>query len=189
MRSYSSLDTSGSPAIAFGSHSFIKGHSNQGVDELSSSIVIPLRVKAYNTPAAKMPTNVQGAGTILDPGSDQAFGGTFASHGTRELTKLSIDGEIDTPMTLLNDWRVPALYIENPADEEDESNRITYGELIAYYLSGQLNVADNNWGVQNPSWFRDPFGRVYNNPRVLDYTANYVEAVPGRTTFNMVMKI
>jgi hypothetical protein len=69
---------------------------------------------------------------------------------------------------------------------------LTYPQIMAAYFSGTIGVPNsynNRWATVDPTAYRDPYGRVYNSPRVLTFTAARTEAVPYRHTFTMTLLI
>lgn len=70
-------------------------------------------------------------------------------------------------------------------------NPYNYAEILIMMLEGRANYggSDIGWGRLDPLWYRDPWGRVYNSPRILDFTGSYVVGVPQRTQFTMALKI
>lgn len=141
---------------------------------------IPLVLDDYKPPTRTPQTNVVTSIPHIES-ANTVYGGTFRSTGSSALNKITMSGYIETPTQKTGDttpYATPLLKVDNKA--------YTYADLIAMYIEGRL--AGNRTKV-NPLWFRDPFGRVFTNPTIFDFTANYVEAVPGRTTFTMVLKV
>lgn len=186
---YDSLSIPNFPALAYNiSTSLLLGHTNKYPDEGNSNVVIPIRLKSYQTPGGKYGVEPVGSAPLLRDGSS-SIGVKVAAAGVIELTKVTLEGEIDTPCTLSGTYNVPTLTFE-----AEDIIRFTYGELIQAATDGSLQTGDTytpigNWKRRDPLWFRDPFGRVYNSPRVLSFEASLVEQVPGRNTFSMTMKV
>lgn len=148
----------------------------------SAEVIVPLRIKNYTPPIAKSSIQTVETGYIMSPTDGNVFGGKATSFSVQELPKAVMDGEIDTPID--SETNLPSIQIE--ADDTP----ITYGELIALYTEGALQVQSTGiWKRVDPLWFRDPYGRIYENPKILDYTASFVEQVPGRLNFSLTLKV
>lgn len=155
------------------------GHTNQYPDAASSLFVIPFEVKAYQTPQMKLAVDVTGSAPFVG----YALGTKTASAGVKELPKITIEGELDTPCTTVGTFNIPSLKLSDPGPN------LVYGQIIQMLTDGELSVEGVYHVRKDPAWFRDPLGRIYNNPRVLSFEASYVEQVPGRNTFTMTMKV
>lgn len=139
------------------------------------SITIPLLLTNYSPPMARTSVNIITGMPFIIPGL--AVGGNAVGIGITELPKAHLEGHIDTPLQASGTFQLPFIVLDGI--------QYTYADLIAGFQDGRLA----NWGKQNPSAFRDPFGRQYNNVEVIEFTASYVETVPGRTTFTMVLRV
>lgn len=151
---------------------------------------VPLLVTSYMPPDYKLITNnIAVMPAIYSDGT--AISTSAVSRGASSLPRVTLEGTIDSPMTTSNatdttgtsadtlNFMVPTILIG--------SYKATWTEFIVACMEGR--AATTGYGRVDPLWFRDSFGRVYNNPRILDFSASYVEAVPGRTTFSMVLKV
>lgn len=149
---------------------------------------IPVHITSYTGVSKAPKLGVQNVIPITMP-DNTSYGGSFVSEGGQELAKLSIDGYIDTPTTNISGAQLSSVTVDGL--------RTTYAELIAMYIEGRAqsprdaNTGTILWGWKrlDPLWFRDPFNRVYSDPRIIDFTAGYVEAVPGRTIFTMKLVV
>lgn len=133
------------------------------------------------------------AGALIDPASNLGSGGMAVSYGADKLSKVVLEGYIDTPATPLGNLftSVPNIIIDG--------NRVNYAEIIAAYFEGRTSTNSGGlWQQTYPKWFRDPFGRVYGNAgptgpvrfiRIYDFTAQRIEAVPGRTNITMTLQV
>lgn len=182
------------PAICFPPVSGVTGHTNRSPDTANTNWVIPLHINAHSSPSRKPKTGDLAMMPLLNVSNGTTWGGHAAGVGPQELPKVSIEGFIETPTTSFTnksgiaDGRLPALIVSAT------TQRLTYAELISACLEGRagastLHLGDDwsgvIWSRVDPLWYRDPFGRVYTYPKILDFSASFVEAAPGRTTFTM----
>lgn len=154
-----------------------------------STITIPLLLTTFSGSSRK-PTVAQQSFIPIIVNGGLAYGGNALSLGPSELPKIQLEGTIDTPMVDESAGgavpRTDKFFIPNVL--VFGYFRYTYGQLIAMFLEGR-GAYSTTWGRVDPTSFRDPYGRVYANPRVLDFTASYVEGVPGRNSFTMQLKV
>lgn len=112
-----------------------------------------------------------------------AFGGQIVGHPAHILPRISIEGFIDTPCTQQGEYFLPTIV-------DTMGIKYTYAEVIAMMLEGRANSDPAyGWERLDPLWYRDPWGRIYGGPRILDFSATYVEGVPERNQFTMVLKV
>lgn len=161
------------PEIAFPT---ISGLTNGGV-AVTPTVYIPLLVTNYVAPTRAASVGTVGVIPIIS-NKGLAYGGQAVMTGNLTLPKVKVEGHIDTPL----------ISNTNPLSNIQLNGfRLHYADLIAMYLEGRASAA--GWERIDPSYFRDPYGRVFNNPRILDFNASYVEAVPGRTNFSLTLKV
>lgn len=180
---HDSMGTPNYPAIAYAPISGVTAPANQFPDTADvTNIIVPLHVRSFDLPQSKSQVNVVDVMPIINPHTGQSFGGKRVFHGSKDLPKLTMEGFIDTPCTVSGTFDIPQVIIGG--------SNMTYADLISHINSGQLSItSDGEWVRSDPLWFRDPYGRVYNKPRIYDFSGTYVEQVPGRTNFNMVMMV
>ena len=118
-------------------------------------------------------------GMVLDPTSNFGMGGTAVSLGANTLSKITMEGWIDNPLVITGNTALPGIVIGG--------YNLYYVEVIAAYFEGR--TVPGQWGMVFPRWFRDPYGRVYAAPRIYDFTASRIEAVPQRTNFSMTLQV
>lgn len=173
------------PALVFPLRSGITVPANTGPDVSIIDTVIPLHLTSYKPPKAQPTVNVVTSLPLIDEASNLAYGGNAISEGAPGgLPRVTIEGHIDTPCINQGEFRVPNIVLSA------DNSRITYGEFIIASIEGRMNVTSaNEWRAVNPLWFRDPFGRIYNNPKIIEFSASYVEGVPGRTQFSCTMVV
>lgn len=140
------------------------------VNGAGGPFTIPISMTAY-TPVSRRP-KLTPVTTLPILSGNYNYGGTTQAESSLEIAKLSFDGTIDTPCIDESQWRVSNLLVNGV--------RITYAELIIMCMEGRVNTGNGHWNVTNPTLFRDPYGRVWNNPQVIDVQASFVESVPGR---------
>lgn len=169
---YDSLTTVNTPMIRF---PMITGLTIAGATP--STVDIPMVVTSYTPVSRGATVGVLGSIPIIDEGF--SYGGQTVAVGNIALPKLSVEGFMDTPTVASGAYQLPDILLS--------SIRLTYGELIAMYFEGR--AASSGWGRVDPTWFRDPYGRVYNSPYIMDFSATYVQAVPGRTNFTLQLKV
>lgn len=194
-KNYSSEGAVDHPALRYPSVAGITNVPNQDPDEADSGVVIPIRLTTYSGPQTKQQLGSIDVMPIFNPNDGgYAVGGKTLSYGQSELTKIQMEGYIETPCT---ETTVSGEKLNIPTPKFNSMN-VTYADLIAAYTEGRANVTsvnaggvilNNMWVRTNPTWFRDPFGKVYNNPKVINFTASYVESIPGRTTFTMQLQV
>lgn len=137
---------------------------------------IPLLLTTFDEPTRKPTTGTITGLPIL--AADNAVGVTVASHGVNSLARIHMEGHITTPTTHVGPNELPNIRIDGTYS--------TWADFIIMCFEGRSNAF---YGKVEPSLFRDPFGRIYTKLKILDFTAAHVEAVPGRTTFTMELKV
>lgn len=172
------------PALAYPQISGITVPANLPPDVANANIVIPLLITTYSGPTRAPSVNQVPLLPLIDPKSNLAYGGNTLSLGVNQLAKIKMEGTIDTPGVETTVAGEPRKL--NISSITAGTTKLTYGDLIALCLEGRVSATYSRY---DPIWFRDPFGRYYNNPRILDYQANYVEAVPNRTTFSITLLV
>lgn len=194
-KSYDSQGPVNAAAIRYPPTSGISAPANVFPDQADSGIVIPLGLNTYNPRSTKTQLSTIDLMPILNPNSSGfSIGGKTLGYGTKELPKLQLEGRIDTPCSnsIVNGE------VLNIPDCKFNGMNVTYADLITAFLEGRANLQTTNlggvsinnmWTRLNPTWFRDPQGRVYNDPKIISFTASYVEAVPGRVTFSMTLQV
>lgn len=169
---YDSIGTKNAPMISF---PMIAGMTIAG--GTPATVEIPLVLTAYTSVTRVPTTGLIGTIPIID--DNFAYGGQTVSVGNIQLPKVSMEGHIDTPVTDSGGWQLPNIVLSG--------RNLTYADLIAMYLEGRASAV--GWRRIDPLWFRDPYGRTYNSPFIMDFTATYVEAVPGRNNFTLQLKV
>lgn len=144
----------------------------------SGAIQIPLVLTSYKGP--RRTPKIGTVTTIPVMNENYSFGGNTQAEGASELPKIQIEGQFDTPGVISSGLYLYDIVIGG-------TTRISYGELIAMCFEGRAFTDFGFWLPTNPTSFRDPYGRVYNNPRVSAFTATYTEGAPMRQTFSMTM--
>lgn len=158
---------------------------NGAVDD----IVIPMILTQYS--------GIEGTGLIntvttmpivrADQGGF-AYGGNAISEGAISLPRLTLGGTIDTPFDTAgfndNNGGDPVFYA--PAVNMNWAQNIDYAEFIIACMEGRVSQTYQRF---DPTWFRDPFGRQFNNVRIIDFSASYVEGVPGRSSFTATLLV
>lgn len=184
MANFTQTTTYDAPAIAFPPIAGVTAPSNRVPDNEDSNIVIRLVLTSFTAPNRRAKTGIV---TTLPIGAGSAWpaGGNVVSFGAQEFNKITIEGTIDTPCTASGSYNIPSLII---SDGSLASNH-TYGEFIAKCIDGSINTY-YTWPIKvDPLWFRDPYGRKWTSLKILDYSATYVESVPGRTQISMTLKV
>lgn len=136
----------------------------------------PMILTTFSPPSRKPKVNVITTVPIIRP-SGFAAGGQAVTVAPNEFLKVSMEGFIDTPTVDYGEYRLPNILVDGV--------RVTWLDFIVMGVEGRLNY----WDRYDPTYFRDPYGRVYNNPRIMDIAGTYVEQVPGRTNFSMTLKV
>lgn len=157
---------------------------------ISTSLTIPMTLTTYAGPNRKATVSDVTLMPAIDEGSNLAFGGHVGGYGNDQLPKITLEGFIDTPVTAL---------IDAGADTNDPHKNLTvwdltvnglrqtYADIIAMYFEGRASTP--TWKRINPNWFIDPYGRQFNNPKIMDFNATYIEGVPRRTNFSMQLVV
>lgn len=192
---FASIGATDACALRYPSLSNVSHPGNVTPDTGDSGLVIPLRLTSYSGLTSKPTTSSVDIIPIINPNDGGfAIGGKTISYSSMELPKIHIEGYADTPCTATT---VSGELLNIPQAIFNSMN-VTYADLITAYMEGRANLQtvntggitlDNMWTRTNPTWFRDPFGRVYNNPKVISFNASYVEQYPGRTTFQMILQV
>jgi hypothetical protein len=152
--------------------------------------VIPLRILEYQG-LAKPRTVVAKQILPLRPSFDVATDGNLISWGTTSLPRITLSGEIDTPIAALTSDSSTIPTVGNFATPIPRfgTQVISYADIIGLCLEGNILTSTGKPTIVHPDWFRDPFGRQFNNVRVEKFQASFVEAVPGRHTFSMTLRV
>lgn len=143
----------------------------QGVAQ-TGTFTVPLTLVAYS-PA--MPTFTHGQATMIP--IDGGIGAGVALTPSIGLTQVRMEGFIDTPMAESADLYLSSLTLDG--------FRQTYADIVAAYWEGRMA----GWQRIQPTLFRDPYGRQFDNPVIMDFQASYIEAAPQRTNFTLVLKV
>lgn len=141
-------------------------------------IVIPMIVTVQGVPKRTPKVNIVTGLSLRHLGTNLSYGGTTISEGNVELPKMQIEGTIDTPTEDAGKYRVSSVMLGG--------FRITYAEFILKCFEGTASTP--TWRKIEPLRYRDPYGRIFENPRILDFSGNFVEAVPGRTAFSLQLQ-
>lgn len=144
---------------------------------VASPLTIPMTVTSYVPPKRNAKTELITSIPLLHTGSNLSYGGTTVAEGNVETAKISVEGFIDTPTIDSGNYRLPYITLGG--------NNLHYADLIIGFIEGRWSVP--TWQKINPTSFRDPYGRVYNNPRIWDFNATFVEGVPGRTNISLTL--
>lgn len=152
---------------------------------IGTSFEIPLVITTYSPPNSKNTMNniavlpIQGSGGF-------AYGGSAVGQGGSTNPSLVVDGFCDTPTAPSTGSSGESVMISTVT-----VNGIPhlYSEIIAMCLEGRALGTADGWDGLNPLYFRDPYGRQFNNPRIIDFSASYVEAIPGRSNVSITMKV
>lgn len=130
------------------------------------------------------------SGPVIDTVSNQGIGGNAIALGVNQLPKLYFEGWIDSPYSVPTTGEDPMTTV--PGILGGDGNIYNFVQLIAAYFQGNVSVSalsGSPWARIDPTWFRDPYGRCYQNPRILTFTASRTEAVPYRHTFTMTLLV
>lgn len=157
--------------------------------ETGDILTIPMLITSYIPRSKKPKVNTITTLPMVDVFSGTAFGGNAVAEGPQELAKITVEGTMDTPTVSSGGWQVPAIM-------DGGGERYTYAEIILACIEGRYQASthplssDGYWYVKTePLSFTDPYGRVFNSPRIFDFSASYVEAVPGRNSFSMTLVV
>jgi hypothetical protein len=173
------FDVPNYPALCIPKNTAITGAQNLNIypDTAQPHVVVPMHVTSYTPPGASPALNVVSSLPYVNQKSNYAYGGNALSQGKQDLWKLSCEGYIDTPSS---DEIIGGYKFSTP--DFGVGKNLLYADYI------QLAKEDNTGlSRSKPYWFRDPIGRVYTDPRILNFAATYVEGTPGRTNFQMTL--
>lgn len=175
---YDSQTSTYSPGLQFDG---INGLTIGGVT--THSFFIPMILATASLPTYTKSFNTQNVIPIYDMRYGIAYGGSFVSPQGTEFPKIRLEGSIDTDLTSATE---AAPYAgEQVAIPIVAVNSIPmhWIEVLKMFFEGRY-LGNQRY---DPSWYRDPFGRVYNFPRIHDLTAAYIAGVPERANFTMVL--
>lgn len=141
-------------------------------------IEIPLIITEYKVPTRSAKTTTTTALPLINTSNTFNYGGSKILQGASDLPKLQIAGTVDTPSVDVGGAQLPNIF--------RGSNRVFYGEIIVMNAEGRGSSATTLTRV-DPEYFIDPYGRVFNSPRLLEYTFSWVEGAPFRQNFNITM--
>lgn len=148
-------------------------------------VEIPLRLQTYSAPDVK-PTLTQVTSLPLyNEGTSFQYGSGTLSTAASQLPRIQLEGYIDTPLTNVGGVNLPTLSYT----QISTTVRITFVQFMIMCFEGTAPASVFGWAKWDPIWFRDPYGRIYSNPKVLDLNGAYVEAIPGRNTFSISLKV
>lgn len=173
------------PALAFAPPAGISVPGNLYPDQAYPYTVVQMTITNHTMPSRKAKVNTLSTIPLINVQNNTTWGGHAVSVGGKEFPKVQIEGHIDTPT---DSDHLPLVTVQATGQ------RMTYGELILAYTEGRVEAVPLDlgpdwqgmiWRRTDPIWYRDAYGRVFSNPKIIDFTANYVEAVPGRTTFSL----
>lgn len=165
------------PVLNFAAISGLNVNGNTG------AFSIPLVLTNITGASRKPKTNPVGVMPIMY--GTTSFGGQTLAQGPSEAAKMLLEGFIDTPTITV----VGTMTGQLPNIVATGGVYLTYAEVIAMCFEGRANPVNGFWSKTDPIYFRDPYGRQYNSPGIIDFTSSYVEAVPGRTNFTMTLLI
>lgn len=154
-----------------------------------STIFIPMILSSATLPTYVRSQNESAALPIIDMGNGIASGGSFATAAGGQFPKISLEGTIDVPLTSVTetgtysgqDAEVPAVQVN--------SVPMHWVDVIAMFFEGRYTGSSSGYARYDPSFYRDPYGRRYDHPRVMDFTASFVAGVPTRANFTMQLMI
>lgn len=143
---------------------------------ISAQYEIPITIEQYTAPNAKSNVNVITAMPVAT--NNFSFGGSALGHGALQLPTLTVGGFMEAPtVASSSNMRVPDVVVDGV--------RLTYADLVIMYWEGRAG----NWSRIDPVFFRDSYGRQFLAPTIMDFTASYVEGVPGRTSFTLQLQV
>lgn len=141
---------------------------------------IPMRLTSFKPVSRKVELRVTEVPFRVDP-NPNTIGYPSFTEAAESIPLLEFEGYMDTPLgNISGSFATPLLY--------RGGYPITYGDFIAQSFSGELSGTSLRERVE-PLWFRDPYGRYYSNPKVQDFNCSYVEAVPQRQQFSLVLRL
>lgn len=148
------------------------------------AVDIPVVLTTYKVASSVAKTlNIIGIPWISQT-ANNAIGGNTLGWAAPELPKLQLEGFYETPSDNVNGNILPAL-MRGPV-----TTRLSFGDFITMNLEGRGNILNELQAPAiHPEWFRDPYGRVYTDPRVFDFQATYVPGRPQRQNFTMTLQV
>lgn len=167
------------PSIAYTKNGSFSYPPNEGQDSGDINYVIRLHLTSYGGPISQ--TSITPISTIPVFSNQIAFGGHALAEGPKQFKKVTLEGHIDTAHQAAGSVRGSLL--------NSGGRNLTAADYIIMCMEGRMLETGNWWWKQDPLWFRDPYDRVFSNPKVIDFNAAYVEAVPYRTTFQMTLVV
>lgn len=155
----------------------------------SDDITIPLRLTSYSGVNRKRTISSKQSIGKLTLSTNTVSNSNFIGQSKMVLPTITISGEMDSPTSTSGNYSLPSTSYPTNASN---TYKLTYPDIIAACLEGrvyELNGSTKTYGVIQPNWFRDPFGRLFTGVEVRSFSAAFVEGVPGRHTFNMVLGV
>lgn len=140
---------------------------------------IPLTVLEQTVVSRKPSFGIITGLPAVDPNSNHAWYDNLLQAGASTLPSMSISGWMETPGDRNN---LPIVF-------RDYNYRYTFGDLIALYMEGRATQSPNALRTIDPEYFRDGYGRVFRNPRITDFSSNFVEGRPLRQTFSITFQL
>jgi hypothetical protein len=180
---YHQFETSvyGYPALCVPAISGLSAPANVYPDAGAVGIVMYMHPSSYAGPVASQLSETTMLPIMTPEGL--SYGGQVVTYGPHTLPRVVIEGFMDTPCSRVGEYLTPQLI-------DTSGIRYTYAEVITMMLEGRANyLVGGGWERLDPLWFRDPWGRLYLAPRILDFTSNYVEGIPERNQFTLTLKI
>jgi hypothetical protein len=112
-------------------------------------------------------------------GNTAGYGNSAVLQGASELPKIQIEGYMDTPTVAHSSPLQSAITLDG--------SPVSYGDLISVALEGRAGTTEGP--AVHPDYFLDPFGRQFDSPRIIAFTAQYIQGVPYRQNFTMTLQL
>lgn len=150
----------------------------------TSSFFIPMILTTYSSPTYVVTMNETNVMPVYDPRGGLAYGGNVLQAQGALFPKLDVEGTIDCPITAVTETGEYSGAAAQVSAVTVNSIPLHWVEVLAMFFEGRYSGAR-----YDPSWYRDPYGRQYNSPRMFDYTASYIAGSIERANFTMSLMI
>lgn len=158
---------------------------------------IRLRISSYRiasqTAKLKNVTAIPAYPSFSAPGFNRSlYGSNFLVEQPSELPKLVLQGHMDTPMIQASEY-VPLATPNTKVGVKVQSTvllagqPVSYGDLITIATEGRAGATKA--AAVDPDYFIDAFGRQFNKPRIVEFSASYLQGVPFRQNFNITLQL
>lgn len=154
-------------------------------------ITIPLFIQQIDIPIRKPKLTEVNTIPTHDENSFSDWSTQALFYGGQSLLISTMSGYLITPVVLIADGISGQKYAQlapTTGLSTDPLLGYSYGDIVWAYLEGKLNQPNPNVFVRtDPSSYTDPFGNVYTNPVIQQFTCEHAPTVTDQQKFTMTI--